>query len=1094
VPLPVTIAIGIGAAIANALVRHFAPSASFAGTRLNDFLFGKLHDVIMASEAERQIVRIGEQVATYLIPLFEQEGARLQPNQVRAVALAVASTLDHITADESLVPSANVDERALADRLLKDFQPRDVDHFSSDETALYERVIREACIYITRSASTLLSSYRELTDREVLARLDRDLRQGDEILRLVREIHAERTAQARLDLLTPQEVADRYLLPMGDPASATFTYLTEPLQAEYRAARDALLAANTGTGTGAKVGLVVYGYANAGKTRLALEALRAALPEWPVLVWTASSPLDHEPPAAALQGRDLVLFLDDLPYFVAASQSGLGERRADLADAASRVQTLVTSLRQRARRLVIVATCRTEARHRIMPRLGWLLAQLTEITIPLFRDEDPRLDPFKKGMTEQEASAFAKGEFDGTLGWFVLRLQRKHDQYAELRENAPFAYTILRAMKLLTRGGMREHTERLLRAVCADILGEDDLRSSIRPWLDGVEALESLGFVAQVHGVGLGGDTLTIRKDAFLEDQVVDDYLPEGAPAARLAELHKLERVLVRIGDAPALTSLGDAFFDLNRHGDAVDAYNQALALDEILAVAWFNKGAALSLDKRNEEALAAYERAAALDPNDGEALMRVAFILQELKRETEATAIFNEALVAIEQALARDPDDAASWALKGDALAMLGRWGEALAAYERAIELAPDNAVYWDDKGRAQSRLGRNEEALAAYERAIELAPGEARYHRARGVALGALGRNEEALAAYERAIELAPDNAVYWDDKGDALAMLGRWGEALAAYERAIELAPNNADMWASKARLLVDELAQYDGSISAAQRAVELDPNSVRNHSLLGEALFALGRKAEAEVADLKAIALQADDGVAWEYRGYALARLGRLLEALDAFEEGLTSDHSAAASFVDKGAALAALGRHEEALAAYERALALDTADRDTYHLKAASLRALSRVGESADAQAIASAMGQPTTIARFFLDRIEHRTSGLLTSQEAAKGARPARNAVILAWLLRVPLFVLVLATLGTSVQLVEIFGLGALLEPDRWLATSLGQIATSFSVYTTLVIAVSALLALASYPITNRLRSRRERTTVPTGHPDNQAN
>ena len=61
----------------------------------------------------------------------------------------------------------------------------------------------------------------------------------------------------------------------------------------------------------------------------------------------------------------------------------------------------------------------------------------------------------------------------------------------------------------------------------------------------------------------------------------------------------------------------------------------------------------------------------------------------------------FEEALAACDRALALDPNDA-SWNNKGNALNDLGRYEEALAAYDRALALDPNVAMAWNNKGGA--------------------------------------------------------------------------------------------------------------------------------------------------------------------------------------------------------------------------------------------------------------------------------------------------------------------------------------------------------------------------------------------------------
>jgi tetratricopeptide (TPR) repeat protein len=70
------------------------------------------------------------------------------------------------------------------------------------------------------------------------------------------------------------------------------------------------------------------------------------------------------------------------------------------------------------------------------------------------------------------------------------------------------------------------------------------------------------------------------------------------------------------------------------------------------------------------------------------------------------------EALDAYGRALALDPDDTTAWINKGVTLSMLGRYQEALAAFDRAFALDSDNAAVWEYRGDALRALGRGDEA----------------------------------------------------------------------------------------------------------------------------------------------------------------------------------------------------------------------------------------------------------------------------------------------------------------------------------------------------------------------------------------------
>lgn len=78
------------------------------------------------------------------------------------------------------------------------------------------------------------------------------------------------------------------------------------------------------------------------------------------------------------------------------------------------------------------------------------------------------------------------------------------------------------------------------------------------------------------------------------------------------------------------------------------------------------------------------------------------------------------EALDAYDRALALDPDNAVYWVSRSGALGNLSRWGEALESCEHALDLIPNFAHAWYHEGVALRQLGRKDDALAAFNRAL--------------------------------------------------------------------------------------------------------------------------------------------------------------------------------------------------------------------------------------------------------------------------------------------------------------------------------------------------------------------------------------
>lgn len=91
-------------------------------------------------------------------------------------------------------------------------------------------------------------------------------------------------------------------------------------------------------------------------------------------------------------------------------------------------------------------------------------------------------------------------------------------------------------------------------------------------------------------------------------------------------------------------------------------------------------------------------------------------------------------ALAAVERALALDATQGVAWSSKGYALLKLGRLPEAVTALETAVRLDPGLANSWINLGEAQMRARNLGRAIDALEKAIVLAPraSDARYYLA--------------------------------------------------------------------------------------------------------------------------------------------------------------------------------------------------------------------------------------------------------------------------------------------------------------------------------------------------------------------------
>src|SRR5262249_1597151 len=113
---------------------------------------------------------------------------------------------------------------------------------------------------------------------------------------------------------------------------------------------------------------------------------------------------------------------------------------------------------------------------------------------------------------------------------------------------------------------------------------------------------------------------------------------------------------------------------------------------------------------ERLEEALAAYDRALILNPNNQAALLHRSKLLTKLGQHAKAALSF-------ERLLARSPNNAEAHNSLGHLRVQLGHHHEAVACFERAVALDPSNANAEFNLALALLLLGDYEAGWERYE-----------------------------------------------------------------------------------------------------------------------------------------------------------------------------------------------------------------------------------------------------------------------------------------------------------------------------------------------------------------------------------------
>ena len=201
----------------------------------------------------------------------------------------------------------------------------------------------------------------------------------------------------------------------------------------------------------------------------------------------------------------------------------------------------------------------------------------------------------------------------------------------------------------------------------------------------------------------------------------------------------------------------------------------QAVALQPSLAEAWSDLGVARKMLGDDAGALAAYERAARLNPRDGVAQYRLG---TECLHQGKARA----AVEHLRQAYALQPEDQSTLNSLQMALRATGQTEQADQVRRKLTELLREK-----DK-QSQSAL-----------QAVQL--------NNQGAQLDKAGDLRDALEKYRAAVALYPEHVGMRVNLAVALLRLGQWDKGIAQLREALKRDPNNQTVQAT----LRDALAQ-------------------------------------------------------------------------------------------------------------------------------------------------------------------------------------------------------------------------------------------------------------------------------------------
>ena len=279
-------------------------------------------------------------------------------------------------------------------------------------------------------------------------------------------------------------------------------------------------------------------------------------------------------------------------------------------------------------------------------------------------------------------------------------------------------------------------------------------------------------------------------------------YLQQNQLPQAIPEMEAIVRLSPK--DAATRTNLGVAYLQTGSAPKAAETF-QALATQYPTNSSYaFDYARALTAENKNADAAAAFDKAAALDPKNAQALLYAGLLYHQAGSDTkehqasmDAKAVPDLKAALATGALSASDKFSADIAL-AEAASAAKQNSDAISDYTQATQANPTDFSAAANLGILQQNAGQKENAEAAYRQALTLKADNPKSYAAIQENLAGLlksdGKLDEAATLLTQAAQVDSTSVALQDDLGSVYEKQGKKDQALAAYKQALTISPKN------------------------------------------------------------------------------------------------------------------------------------------------------------------------------------------------------------------------------------------------------------------------------------------------------------
>ena len=219
------------------------------------------------------------------------------------------------------------------------------------------------------------------------------------------------------------------------------------------------------------------------------------------------------------------------------------------------------------------------------------------------------------------------------------------------------------------------------------------------------------------------------------------------------------------------------------------------------------------------------------------------------------------------------------------------GRAQDAELIYKNLLQISPSHIGAKTMLGIIYVLTERDIEGIRLLKSSLNKDPKQFWAHNALGSGLFNTKQYQEAIFSFNKALILKPDYTDAYFNLGKTQRALGQYKDAIISYSKCIDLDKSYAGAYNNRGTIYLENLKDYENSVTNFQHFLTLAPESSQGLYNLGNAFKQLERYEDALLSYSRAIQLKPDYAEAYYNQGLTFSELKCHDDALVSYERAI-----------------------------------------------------------------------------------------------------------------------------------------------------------------------------------------------------------